>query len=79
MPARTPEERALVARIAADALASWRADGELNGHTVQQTLSFIGELMDVEDERPPLPMGVISPDGIEPRWLGRLRRWTGRG
>jgi hypothetical protein len=64
----------------ADALSSWRVDGELRGgHTVEETLSFIDALQDVEDERSPLPMGVISPDGVEPRWLGRLRRWTGRG
>jgi hypothetical protein len=63
----------------ADALASWRADGELHGHTVQQTLSFVNALQDVDDERSPLPMGLISPDGIEPRWLGRLRRIFGRG
>ena len=63
----------------ADALSSWRVDGELrDGHTVQETLSFVGALQDVEDERPPLPMGVISPDGVEPRWLGRLRRIFGR-
>ena len=64
----------------ADALSSWRVDGELRGgHTVEETLGFVAALQGLEDERPPLPMGVISPDGVEPRWLGRLRRWTGRG
>jgi hypothetical protein len=61
----------------AEALASWRADGELNGHTVQQTLSFINELQDVDDIVSPLPMGVISPD-CEPKWRTRLNRWLGR-
>jgi hypothetical protein len=63
---------------AAYAIRSWQVDAEVTGgHTVQQTLQFIDELEDVEDERP-LPMGVISPAGVEPRWLGRPRRWLGR-
>jgi hypothetical protein len=66
-------------RTADDAIRSWQVDVELTGgHTVAQTLSFINKLQDVEGERRQLPMGVISPD-LEPRWLGRLRRWTGRG
>jgi hypothetical protein len=60
-------------------LAAWRVDGELNGHTVQQTLQFIDALQDVEEERPRLPLGVISPDGLEPRWVSRLRGLFGRG
>lgn len=59
-------------------LDAWRLDGEFNPHSVQETLSFVAALQDLEDERPPLPMGVISPDGVEPRWLSRLRRLFGR-
>jgi hypothetical protein len=66
----------------AEYLAAWRVHGELaGGHSPQQTLGFVGALMDLEDDERsrPLPDGVVSPDGVEPKWLGRLRRWTGRG
>ena len=56
-----------------------RLDGEFRPHSVAETLSFVNELQDIEDERPPLPPGFIPGDPAEPRWLGRLRRWTGRG
>jgi hypothetical protein len=61
---------------------AWRIDGELHGHTVEQTLAYLADVADFEDQQAgrwrSLPDGVISPD-CEPRWLGRLRCWTGRG
>jgi hypothetical protein len=37
---------------AAELVDSWRADGEINGHTVQQTIGFVIELQGVTDRRP---------------------------
>jgi hypothetical protein len=58
-----------------------RIDGELNGHTVAQSIAFVAELQDVADEQQSrqraLPAGVISPD-LEPRRLTTVRRWFGR-
>ena len=56
-----------------------RLDGEFRTHTVAETLSFVNELEDVEDQRTALPPEFIPGDPAEPRWLDRLRRWTGRG
>jgi hypothetical protein len=64
----------------ADALSSWRVDGELRGgHRPSETLAFVSALQDLADAQRErfLPDGVISPD-CEPRWLGRLRRLFGR-
>jgi len=62
----------------AELLSSWRLDCELSGgHTVAQTCQFVAALMDVDEERRGLPANVISPDGIEPRWLSRVRGWFG--
>jgi hypothetical protein len=48
------------------------------GHTVQQTLGFIGALQDVEDEQSrALPPGFVPAD-CEPKWRTRLNRWLGR-
>jgi hypothetical protein len=57
-------------------LEAWRLDGEFRPHSVQETLSFVSELQDVEDEWVP-PPGVITFDA-EPRWVSRLRSWFGR-
>ena len=69
----------------AEVLDSWRIDAELSGgHTVQQMIGFVGELMDIADEQAQQqalpPAGVISPD-IDPRErvLAFLRRIFGRG
>ena len=59
-------------------LDAWRLDGEFRPHTVQETLSFVAALQDLEEERPPLPMGVILAGNCEPRWLTRLRARFGR-
>jgi hypothetical protein len=53
-------------------------DGEINGHTVQQTLSFVNELQDVDERQRALPPFVILAGDCEPRWLTRLRARFGR-
>lgn len=62
----------------ADALSAWMVDGEINGHTVQQTLSFVNELQDVDERQRALPPFVILAGDCEPRWLTRLRARFGR-
>jgi hypothetical protein len=63
----------------AEALAAWRVDGELRGgHTVQQTLGFIGALMDLEDEQAQRRAYAILGGDFEPRWVTRLRARFGR-
>jgi hypothetical protein len=57
----------------AEALEAWRIDGKLNGHTVQQTLCFVGALQDLEDERSRALPPDFVPDDCEPRWVTRLR------
>jgi hypothetical protein len=50
-------------------------------HTVQQTVGFVGALMDVADEqkrRPSAPANVILAGECEPGWLTRLRAPFGR-
>ena len=49
----------------------------VGGHLPSETIGFVSALQDVEDERPPLPMGVISPD-CEPKWRTTVARWFGR-
>jgi hypothetical protein len=63
--------------------AWWELDAHINGHSPSETIAYLDWCADYEDERSqsrqrPLPMGVISPDGIEPRWLTTVRRWFGR-
>ena len=69
---------------ASDVLDAWRVHGELaGGHRPSETIALVGELQDIADEQQGryryLPPGFIPGDPAEPRWLGRLRRWTGRG
>ena len=69
---------------ASDVLDSWRVHAEIvGGHLPSQTIQLVSELQDIADVQQSrqrvLPSNVISPDGVEPRWLGRLRRLTGRG
>ena len=64
----------------AEVLCSWRVDGELAGHTVQQTLQFVSELQDIADEQQRqrvLPAGFVPAD-CEPKWRTTLARWFGR-
>jgi hypothetical protein len=60
----------------------WALEGELRGHTVQETLAYADWVSDYDDElarQHELPVGVVlAGDGAEPRWLGRLRRLFGR-
>ena len=59
----------------AEALAAWRVDAELHGHTPSQTIAFVSELEDIADERSrTLPPGFVPAD-CEPRWLTTVRRW----
>jgi hypothetical protein len=62
---------------------AFRIDSEMRGHTPAEVIRYLSDSADWEDKQlrrqRVLPMGVISPDGVEPRWLGRLRRLTGRG
>jgi hypothetical protein len=57
-------------------LDAWRLDGEFRPHSVAETLSFVSELQDIEDEWVP-PPGVITFDA-EPRAVSFLRRLFGR-
>jgi hypothetical protein len=62
---------------------AWVLEGELHGgHSVPETLSYLSQVADYEDQqvqRRALPVGVcLAGDGVEPRWLGRLRRLFGR-
>jgi hypothetical protein len=58
----------------AELLSSWRVDGELNGHSVQQTVGLVGALIDIGDGQQP---GFVPAD-CEPKWRTRLNRWLGR-
>lgn len=59
--------------------AAWLIDGELrNGHTVEETLAYMAWHADYADEMArhrSMRPGVVSPDGVESRWVTRLRRW----
>ena len=58
----------------------WAIDGELRGHTVEETIRYLSDCDDWQaevDERRYAPAGVISPR-LEPRFVSWLRRWTGR-
>jgi hypothetical protein len=58
----------------------WAIDGELHGHSVEQTINYLSDCDDAAEQAAAraLPAGVISPDGIEPRWVSTVRRWFGR-
>lgn len=60
---------------------AWRIDAELNGHTVEQTIRYLSDCDDAagaqQERQRALPPTVISSDGVEPRWLGMVRRWFG--
>jgi hypothetical protein len=61
----------------AEALDSWRVDGELaGGHRPSETLAFISALEDA-DEQCALPAAYV-PGDHEPRWRTRINRWLGR-
>ena len=67
----------------AEALDSWRVDGELRGgHRPSETIAFVSELQEIADEQQrqrALPAGVILGGGAcEPWWLTRLRARFGR-
>ena len=62
----------------------WELDSYLSGgHTVDETICYLDWVSDWEAEqqaqRRALPPGFVPGDAAEPRWLGRLRRLTGRG
>jgi hypothetical protein len=60
----------------------WALEGELRGHSPAEVIAWASATADWEDEqvqRRELPAYVILADAAEPRWLGRLRRFTGRG
>jgi hypothetical protein len=54
-------------------LDAWRLDGP---RTVAETLRFVAELQDIEDQRA-LPAAYV-PGDHEPRWRTRVNRWFGR-
>jgi hypothetical protein len=59
---------------------AWAIDGELRGHTIEETLRYLSDCADWHDEigeQRRAPAGVISPQ-CEPRLVSWLRRWTGR-
>jgi hypothetical protein len=60
---------------------AWRIDGELHGHSPSETVAYLSDCADFEDERQGryryLPPGFVPGDPAEPRWLGRLRRLFG--
>jgi hypothetical protein len=57
----------------------WRIDGELNGHTVEQTIRYLSDCDDAAElaAARTWPVGVIPAD-CEPRWRTKLARWFGR-
>jgi hypothetical protein len=58
---------------------AWRIDGELNGHTVEQTIRYLSDCDDAEQVAVrALPVGVILAGDCEPWWLTRLRARFGR-
>jgi hypothetical protein len=63
----------------AEIMEASRVDAELSGgHTVRQTLQFVGALQGREGERSrQLPVGFVPAD-CEPRWRTRVGRWFGR-
>jgi hypothetical protein len=62
--------------------AWWEWDSLVRGHTVSETIEYASWVSDYEDQqqtrRRALPSNVISPDGIEPRAIGFLRRLFNR-
>jgi hypothetical protein len=59
----------------------WLIDAELRGHTPDETIRYLADCADFEDEqarRRALPANVILAGGFEPRWLTKLRSWFGR-
>jgi hypothetical protein len=63
-------------------LYAWRLDSERRGgHSVQEVLGYAAweDAYDAEQaELRAQPAGVISPPGVEPRWMSKVRRWFGR-
>ena len=62
-------------RPRAEALDSWRVDGELRGgHRPSETIGFVAALMDLDDQQSrALPPGVILASDFEPWWLTAAR------
>jgi hypothetical protein len=62
--------------------AAWLIDSELHGHTTEQVIRYLSDCADADDEQArqyALPVGVcLAGDGVEPRWLNRVRRLFGR-
>ena len=60
----------------AEALDSWRVDGQLRGgHRPSETIAFVSELQDIADEQ---QRQRALGGGFEPWWLTRLRARFGR-
>jgi hypothetical protein len=61
---------------------AWRIEGELVGHSVDQTLRYLSDCADWQDQQQDrwrtLPPYVILADAAEPRWVSRLRGLLGR-
>ena len=66
----------------AEALDSWRVDGELRGgHRPSETIAFVSALEDIadrEDRMRSVPPGFALAETAEPRWVTRLRGMLGR-
>ena len=59
----------------------WAIDAELHGHSVEQTIRYLSDCADYEDElgaRRAFPAGVITVGAVEPRPVAWLRRLLGR-
>ena len=49
-----------------------------NGHSVAETLEYLSRVADYEDEQAQRrAYAILAGGGVEPRWLGRLRRVFG--
>jgi hypothetical protein len=60
--------------------AEWAIEGELVGHSVEETVRYSSDCADWEDAHPQrraVPVGVVLADG-EPKLVTRLRRLFGR-
>jgi hypothetical protein len=67
-------------RDAPPTASQWRLDGELRGHSPQETLRYLSDCADFADElaaRRSMPAQFVSPD-CEPRPITWLRRQFGR-